>query len=345
MPFTSVGFDTIEAVKVLDRKSIRIFLSHCQRVETDREKFIYRDNATRTMRCTLEGNALRISVSIPHYLHGHNIQLSDYKDISKFIGLFESRFGISFEDAQVTRMDITATIETECPFADYLAVFTNPRYYGVPVVFDTSLYMNSKNVVVHCYDKSIQDRKNLKYVQKQCDERLNPNLSRIEVRLQKKVRQTLRKKGEWIYQQVLLGDLSKKEHYLFILRYAEQVMNATIVTPKRGIIRSKKGFSELYLLKHMISDPTLADEIEEMYNTQQMTKEVYEALRSEMKNAAFERKRVEIQSLLKTAFNRTVQIKNKTKKSTETTNSPIANGILVKIPPKLNSLTHSSPIV
>lgn len=333
MPYTSVGFDTIEAVKVLQKNSIRQFLSHCERIHTNDDDFLYRDKATHTLYSKVVGNAVKIQTSIPYFLKGHNIELSGYKDIAKFLELIEGRFNQSFETAQITRLDITATIETENPFTNYFSVFTNPRYFGAPCIFDTSFYINSKNVVIHCYDKSIQDCKNLQYVRKQCSDTLHPNLSRLEVRLVRKVCQTLRKKGEWSFQQMQLNDLTKKEHFFSVLRYAQRVMNSIIITPKLSSIRSKKGFAEWYLLKQLATDPSVAHEIEEMFNNGGMTKVVYDSLQKDIQNATNVGKRIEIQSLLKTAFDRTY-----TPKGTRTATKsykPTPTGILVKIPPKL----------
>ncbi len=333
MRYTSVGFDTIEAVKVLQKNSIRHFLSHCERIYTNDDGFLYRDKATHTLYSKVEGNAVTIQTSIPHFLKGHNIELSGYKDVTRFLELFENRFDQSFETAQVTRLDVTTTIETENPFVDYLNVFTNPRYFGLPYIFDTSFYINSKNVIIHCYDKSIQSSKNLKYVRKQCSDTLHPNLSRLEVRLVRKVCQTLRKKGEWSFQQIQLGDLAKKEHFFAVIRYAERVMNSIIITPKNSIIRSKKGFAEWYLLKQLVTDPATACEVEEMFRKGGMTKAVYDSLQNDIQNGANERKRIEIQSLLKIAFDKIYAAKEK--RPSIKRDEPTPKGILIKIPPKL----------
>lgn len=335
MPFTSVGFDTIEVVKVLQKDSIRHFLSHCERIHTNDDDFLFRDKATHTMYCKVAGSTVVIKTSIPHFLKGHNIELSGYKDIAKFLELTESRFNQSFDTAHVTRLDVTATIETDNPFADYFNVFTNPRYFGPPYIFDTSFYINSKNVIIHCYDKSIQNSKHLKYVRNQCSDTLHPNLSRLEVRLVKKVCQTLRKKGEWSFQQMQLGDLAKKEHFFAVLRYAERMMNSIIITPKTSAIRSKKGFAEWYLLKQLATDHSVANEIEVIFSKGGMTQLVYDSLQKDIENAINERKRIEIQSLLKTAFDKTFSPK-RTRTATRS-HKPIPTGILVKIPPKLHA--------
>lgn len=134
----------------------------------------------RNLRIHITPKFVRVSGSVPRFLHGTNLKTIDLSELASFFKWFTDVLGIYMQDIIITRIDIAANLKMEYPpicYFDYLGEST----YMERVQWTTSLYYKQdKRKEYILYDKGAE-------VNSKKKKKITANLLRPELKLSKDI--------------------------------------------------------------------------------------------------------------------------------------------------------------
>lgn len=141
------------------------------------------------LRVSTNGAALKVGGgSLARWYHGNNIETLNKADTRLAIEALSDTLGVPMDKADLTRIDIAATIETEKPVTTYLGAFGAYKR-ARRIEYLTGLEYLGRDVSLCLYDKTAQMETKREPIPQ---EYAGKNLLRYELRLQKRLPRLLK---------------------------------------------------------------------------------------------------------------------------------------------------------
>lgn len=141
------------------------------------------------LRVSTNGAVLKVGGgSLARWWHGNNIATLDKADTRLAVEALSDTLGVPMDKADLTRVDIAATIETNKPATAYLGAFGAYKR-AKRMEYPTGLEYTSRDVTLCLYDKAAQMSGNREHIPQ---EYAGKNLLRYELRLQRRLSRLLK---------------------------------------------------------------------------------------------------------------------------------------------------------
>lgn len=139
--------------------NIKLVLEYCERVSKKKKCIAGKIG---NLWIEIRSYWVKISGSIPKYLHGTNIETLTLPDLKGAFDKLYNQTGVNFSRVKITRIDIAFSFAVERPVCEYLELFQHcPRYtkhlYPLEAVQDglyTGIQFCNKRITLSGYDKA-----------------------------------------------------------------------------------------------------------------------------------------------------------------------------------------------